>query len=187
MDRNKQVVMMRQMAQLDEQRATIVKWMIALLNDRHGGQALVTMDALMRCEQNVFQVTRQDDRARGMVRFTVCDKDMKPLVTVQPSGISAQVLAEKICANQPDKLVVLDADSLAQLFETYEQNVERGKMEARLPKLADPPETPEPRAERCPECFLAYGIHRDDCSRKVQTSFGESELHDHDTATARTT
>jgi hypothetical protein len=91
---------------------------------------------------------------------------MKPQVTLRPSGVSAQKMAEEICATQPEGLAVLDAESLAELFVAYHENVKRGEQDARAPKPAEPPPAPEAPVERCPECFLAFGEHRADCSRR---------------------
>lgn len=168
-DRNKLFVLQKQLATLDQARGTMVIWLVAVLNELHGGQAAVSMEALMSAQQSVFNITQQVEKARGLVRFTVCDGNMKPVLAPRPSGVSAQAMAEQICAAQPEGLAVLDAESLAELFEAYQDNVKRGEQEARAPKLADPAEKPEPPAERCLECFLAYGAHRPDCSQAEQS------------------
>jgi hypothetical protein len=167
MDRNQIAVYRHQMAQLDTQRATAIIWLVSLLMEHHGGAAAVGIDTLIAAQKQVYSVNPTENGEQRTVTFMVYDKDQKPVLRPLPTGVSAEAMAVQICQMSPDEIAHLDAASLAELLVAYHENVKRGEAQlARPPQIAEVVTT-DPPPERCPECWLAYGAHRDDCSLAV--------------------
>lgn len=164
-DRNQIAVLKVELMKQEQMRVAALSQLLAVISEHHGGRVRIAKETLITIGRGVFQCAMED--RQGILTLTMCDSKGTPLVTPLPSGVTAHAMAREICDSSPEGLVQLDSETLAELFEAYYQNCKRAEIEAKQPKLATAPVPEEAPVERCPECWLAFGEHRESCSKKA--------------------
>jgi hypothetical protein len=117
-------------------RVTTLKHLLCLLLEYHDGQAEITVPLFDTLGQSEYRLEVKDGSDPNHCLLVVTDATGASLEPDGDTPLAAVVLAGAPAGNAQRRSIV-----------------------------AVPVEPEQPRAERCPECYLAFGEHRPGCSK----------------------